>query len=298
VVATGLILLYHRVADLASDPQRLTVTPAHFNEHLDVLRRCGTPMPLRQLVDAAGRGALPPHAFAVTFDDGYEDNLDCGEPLLARHDIPATIFVTSSYVGSEREFWWDDLERVLLVTADHQAWHAELPDNPSPRHRLYRTLCELLRRVPEADRRMTLDELARSAGVGMKGRATHRAVARERLARACDGGLVDIGVHSATHPMLSALSLDEQRDEIQGSRQAVREITGMEPAAFSYPFGGRRDYTPATIACVRDAGFDFACANIPGLASTADDRFQVPRMLVRDWDGDAFSARVHEWFGA
>jgi peptidoglycan/xylan/chitin deacetylase (PgdA/CDA1 family) len=106
----------------------------------------------------------------------------------------------------------------------------------------------------------------------------------------------DIGVHSATHPVLSALSAEEERDEIAGSRQAIRDVTGRDPLAFSYPFGGRGDYSPATVAHVRDAGFEFACANIPGLVSATSDRFELPRMLVRDWDGGAFSARLHDWF--
>jgi peptidoglycan/xylan/chitin deacetylase (PgdA/CDA1 family) len=50
----------------------------------------------------------------VTFDDGYADNLHHAKPLLERYGIPATVFVTSDYIGQEHEFWGDKLERLLL----------------------------------------------------------------------------------------------------------------------------------------------------------------------------------------
>jgi peptidoglycan/xylan/chitin deacetylase (PgdA/CDA1 family) len=51
---------------------------------------------------------------AVTFDDGYADNLLNGKPLLECYDVPVTVFVTSGYVGAGREFWADELERLFL----------------------------------------------------------------------------------------------------------------------------------------------------------------------------------------
>ena len=57
---------------------------------------------------------MPRGAVGVTFDDGYGDNLRNAKPILDRHRVPATVFVTSGYVGARREFWWDELGRVVL----------------------------------------------------------------------------------------------------------------------------------------------------------------------------------------
>jgi peptidoglycan/xylan/chitin deacetylase (PgdA/CDA1 family) len=324
----GLILLYHRIAELTSDPQLLAVTPRHFAQHLEVLRDCGIPMSLPQMMSARRDRRLPHRAIAVTFDDGYADTLDCGESLLARHHVPATVFVTTSYIGAEREFWWDDLERLLLLpgrlpetlrlrigqtvhewrldeaaiydeetSRQHRGWTVECPADPSLRHSAYRALCRLLRTVPGDERRSALDELTRIAGATSTGRSTHRPVSHERLARACEGSLVDVGAHATTHSALSALSEAAQRSEIADSKARLQEITGREPAGFAYPFGGRADYARMTVALVREAGFAFACANIPAVVRPRSDRFQLPRVLVRDWDADTFAARLREWFG-
>ena len=214
----GLILLYHRIAELRSDPQLLAVTPHRFAQHLEALREYGRPMSLGEMDAALRDRRLPHRAIAVTFDDGYADNLDCGMPLLGRYETPATVFVATSYLGRDREFWWDDLERLLLLPGRlpetlrlqigstihewhlgdasvyseedyqrHSDWNVELAHDPSPRHTVYRVLCRLLRGVSGAERTAALDELSDLAGVTSTGRATHRALSARRARSACGG---------------------------------------------------------------------------------------------------------------
>jgi peptidoglycan/xylan/chitin deacetylase (PgdA/CDA1 family) len=105
------ILLYHRVTELTTDPQLLAVTPQHFAEQLDVLRRLAVPVKLADLVTgtAAARDAI-----AVTFDDGYADNLLEAVPRLRQFDTPATVYVATGTLDTRREFFWDELERIFL----------------------------------------------------------------------------------------------------------------------------------------------------------------------------------------
>ncbi len=110
----GLILMYHRVAEVDSDPWGLCVSPRHFSEQLEVLTEYGTSLGLSRFIHALNRGRLPPRPIVVTFDDGYMDNLSDAAPLLERYEVPATIFLVSGAMGRRREFWWDELERVLL----------------------------------------------------------------------------------------------------------------------------------------------------------------------------------------
>src|SRR5271166_86082 len=110
----GLILMYHRIVSSECDPWGLSVSPQHFAQHLETLRRFGQPMSLTQTVDALRRRDFSRPSLVVTFDDGYVDNLWNAAPLIERYETPATIFIAPSYIGSRREFWWDELERILL----------------------------------------------------------------------------------------------------------------------------------------------------------------------------------------
>src|SRR5262249_25579486 len=114
LTSRGLILLYHRVAEVQSDPWLLSVTPGHFAEQLTVLRKLGRPTRLRHLAQSLREGTRLYRPLVITFDDGYADNLYKAKPLLERYEIPATVFLTAGYLGQDREFWWDELERLLL----------------------------------------------------------------------------------------------------------------------------------------------------------------------------------------
>src|SRR5262245_13457331 len=110
----GLILMYHRVAELPLDPWGLAVSPGHFAEHLQVLHKHGQPLALSRAVARLQEHRLRRGTLVVTFDDGYSDNLYLARPLLERYDVPATVFLVTGYIGGDREFWWDELENILL----------------------------------------------------------------------------------------------------------------------------------------------------------------------------------------
>src|SRR5690606_6002950 len=109
------VLMYHRVAHDPLDPWRLCVRPEHFDAQLARLRSRRRVVPLRQLVAEHRARRLPHGTVAITFDDGYADNATRAVPLLRRHGLPATCFLTAGAIGAGREFWWDELEHLLLA---------------------------------------------------------------------------------------------------------------------------------------------------------------------------------------
>jgi peptidoglycan/xylan/chitin deacetylase (PgdA/CDA1 family) len=299
----GVILLYHRVAESQSDPHSLCVTPQHFAEHLEVLRQQSQPMRLRQLAGALSSGERLRLAVAVTFDDGYADNLYNAKPLLERYDIPATVFVTAGYVGSSREFWWDEIDRLLLqtdtlpkefqlkVNGNIYRWNL---DDPGLRQQCHRSLTGMLRGLPDSEQRMTLNSLLDWAGAESKSRPTHRPLSPDETLRLVEGELIEIGSHTLTHPILSALSVTAQQNEIRRSKIILEEILGHPVTSFAYPHGSRSDYTAETVAIVRGAGFTCACSVLFDAIWQCTDYYQLPRVKVDDWDGDTFS-RIIRW---
>lgn len=315
-----IILLYHRVAELTSDPQLLSVTPQHFAEHLEILRKHCRPIRLQQADKLLRRSVV------VTFDDGYADNLWNAKPLLARQDVPATVFVTTAYVKENREFWWDQLERFLLehktlpetlqlninggirqwelgTSADydentynhHRSWNVSEKNDPGPRQFVYRSLHQLLRPMAEHEQRNVLDQLRDLAGGPSTGRPTSPALSPAEVIELDAGGLVEVGSHSVTHPVLSGLSPAAQWTEIEQSKADLAEVLGRPVTSFAYPFGTRSDYTEETVAAIRRAGYHCACSNFAGVVGPDTDRFQLPRFVVRDWDGDEFNRRLGDW---
>jgi peptidoglycan/xylan/chitin deacetylase (PgdA/CDA1 family) len=323
----AIILLYHRVTELPSDPQWLCVTRQRFAEHLKFLQKHTHPLRLQQMVRALRDGNLPRQSVVVTFDDGYADNLYNAKPLLEHYDIPATVFVTTGYIETKREFWWDELDRLLLQSGTlpetlrlrikqnnyqwelgeaahysvdnyerNRSWHVGEQNNPTPRQRLYRSLCPLLRPLSDGERQNVLDQLLAWSGAESLSRPTHRTLSSEEIISLADGDLVEVGAHSVTHPVLSAIQADAQRNEIRASKNRLETILGRPVSSFAYPFGGRRDYSMETVANIREVGFSCSCSNFSGNVRRDTDLFQLPRYLVRNWDERQFAERIMEWF--
>jgi len=232
VFSRCIILIYHRVADVVSDPQLLCVSKTHFAEHLEYIRQHYHPMSLHDLNQAVSTGKIPRDGVVVTFDDGYADNLWHAKPLLEQYNVPATIFVTTGYVGQNREFWWDELERLLLLpeklperleiningefyewnlheskeqSAWNGRWDVTMGFCPGPRYEVYKSLHPLFRPLEYEKRQQALIELAQWAGVQEYGGSDYRTLELDELKTlSCDNGLVEIGSHTVTHSVLSA----------------------------------------------------------------------------------------------
>lgn len=324
----AIILVYHRIIGLSCDPQLLAVSPDNFAEHLEVLGRDYHVVSLTELLENIKRGTLHPRSVAITFDDGYADNLDNGQSLLAQYGFPGTVFVVSGQVDAEHEFWWDELEKVFLQPGalpgelrlsvngkfyekrlDHtreydaeryeqyRGWNVLIPESPTERQEIYRDTCQLLRPLDHVTRDAALEDIAQWAGVTRQARSTHRSLSADGLRQIASSGLIDIGAHTMTHPALSSLPSRDQHKEITLSKKLLEDILGQTINAFSYPYGTVSDYSSETVRLLRQAGFNYACSNFPGPVSKKSDRFQLPRHLVRNWDGKQFSMRLREWTG-
>ena len=111
------------------------------------------------------------------------------------------------------------------------------------------------------------------------------------------GRLVDIGAHTVTHPVLSLLPPAAQQAEIQGSKARLEEILGRPVTSFAYPYGLRSDYSAETVTVVKQAGFDCASSSYEDNVWRGSDRFQLPRRIVFDWDGEQFGRKLIQWLG-
>ncbi|MEW6601098.1 MAG: FkbM family methyltransferase [Nitrospirota bacterium] len=300
---TPTVLLYHRIADDPLDAQMLAVSPENFEAHLRLLTAQCRVLPLWELLEEVERGVSAPNSVALTFDDGYLDVLENAVPLLEKYMAHATVFVTSGMVGSDREFWWDELERIFLaggllpesidINFADEAIKLSL-NTPRERLRAHDEIASILRTARPEEIDMFVGQLFTGLGLDRSGRATHRIMSREQLLEMSYSPYIEIGSHTVTHPLLSALSKEQQRHEIAGSKDQVEEIIHREVRLFSYPFGSDDSFNSESKKLVSDAGYAAGIANIQGSISLPLDAYAVPRVLVRDWNENEFSGWLED----
>jgi peptidoglycan/xylan/chitin deacetylase (PgdA/CDA1 family) len=267
--------MYHRIAAVESDPWRLAVAPNRFEEQMRLLRERFSPIALRDLVAARESGTLPRGSVAVTFDDGYRDNLKAAKPLLARHDVPGTVFVISRYVGSTRDFWWDELDDLCRLPT---AVAAGLD---------YRATWERLRPLPMDTRLAELDALW--ATIGGEPHAATSVLGADELVELAAGRLVEVGAHTATHPVLPWLGRSAQLEEIRSGKAALEQMLGRPVTTFSYPHG---EYDEVSPGCALEAGLSCACTTRPEAVTSQTDPFRIPRLFVGNWPAGELEARL------
>jgi peptidoglycan/xylan/chitin deacetylase (PgdA/CDA1 family) len=295
--AGTIVLLYHRVARLERDPHGLAVAPERFTAHCEVLRRR---FEVVRLLDANPSR----RQVAITFDDGYADNVIEARPILATAGLPATFFITAGRIGQSGEAWWDRLEQIVWVSAPpidsleldiagSRLW-VDLR-SPGARERAYWALFWRLRPLRPAVIESVLVSVACQLQSPTDNRATHRWMTTDELRLLAEAANVDVGAHTLTHPLLASLSAEEQRQEIAGSRALLEQMVGGAPTLFSYPHGSPDAFNDLTLRLVRDAGYRIACIATRGIARAGSDPLRVPRNVVRDWEADQFEAWLDEW---
>jgi peptidoglycan/xylan/chitin deacetylase (PgdA/CDA1 family) len=315
------------VAKVSLDPQLLCVTPDHFEEHLKHLRHHYHPISLQDLKQRLDAGRTLRRTVVITFDDGYADNFHTAYPLLKRYEAPATIFIASGYVGLRQGFWGRELERILLraeelpeqlkvaicgqsylwdlgswarlpdtLPEEYYRWNATLESFPTPRHKAYLELQRLLRPLNKATQMSVLTELSLQARFAKDEPPVCRVLNPEELEVLDRDGLMEVGSHTVSHPVLAAQPLHIQRREIVESKHQLEALLEHPVNSFAYPYGTQEDIGQDSKKLVEEAGYELACANFIAPVTRGSDSFWLPRCLIRDWDGDEFASRLRGFF--
>ena len=295
-----LVLLYHRVAEDPIDSQLLSVSPKNFEGHLKELKTNYRVVPLRQLLHEVQIRQTRPNTVALTFDDGYLDNLTEALPLLEKYQIHATIFATAGNIEQGRGFWWDKLEylflgqhslpKILDVSDDEKEYKWPLC-TVQQRLIAYDQITALLKGKSNNEVEAFVQGLLQWACLRVNVDCGKPVLSISQLQQVSQSPWIEIGAHTLTHARLGALPVAQQEKEIVDSRKKLESWIGKPVTLFSYPYGSKWDFTSQTKSLVRQAGFHAGMANIQASVSPNMDIFEVPRRLVRNWSGNVFA----EW---
>ncbi len=168
------------------------------------------------------------------------------------------------------------------------------PSDPTPRHTIYRAIDQLVQSMSEVDRQQVLDLVLNWAGMTPTARSTHHALEPKKVVELKRGGIVDVGAHTVHHLELPAQPLHVQREEIRKSKSDLEHLLGHTVRGFAYPYGL---YSEESVAAVREAGFDYACACSSQTVRRNSDVYLLPRVDVLNWDGDGFAQRLRKHLG-
>jgi peptidoglycan/xylan/chitin deacetylase (PgdA/CDA1 family) len=315
----GIILMYHRIFQPEHDSWALCVSPENFVEHLSVIHELGHPISLEELIYGQKKRKLPNRSIVITFDDGYADNYYLAKPLLERKGIPAIFYITTGSIDSDKEFWWDTLEKIFLTPSVlpenlgltigkikrkwelgeasqyterdffcNTRWYAGDENVPSFRHKLFKELHTLLVPLSEDERDKILDDLINWSGNKLSMRSSYRALSEEEIID-FENDLLKIGAHTMNHLDLSQHSVNKQKNEIINSKIVLEKLLKHTVTHFSYPFGRFATTTPSLL---KENHFVSAVTTCGGVVNHLSDMYRLPRIEVRNWGRAEFTERL------
>lgn len=263
---TWAILMYHRVIDPASVPYYLQpgmyVRPETFRRQLSFLKKDANVLALDELCDILAKGETPPaKSVVLTFDDGWLDTYTNAFPILKEFELPASVFLPTSYIGSADWFWSDRFAKAIacLRNAGERCKNAaaRLFENEeigitiaqrfsellsiSPQELPGELECSIdfLKSLPINERKQAIRFLIRLAQEFSTYTLDRAFINWEEAKEMSDAGMV-FGSHTHTHQPVPQLSKAQIADEIKNSMQLMRKHGLNTTSVFCYP-GGYHD---------------------------------------------------------
>ena len=275
------ILLYHR---FSAGESSSTTSANNFKRHLDYLTSRYRVVPLSLIAQRVTDGKeLPARAAAITIDDGYRDFYEIAFPILRDYEIPATLFVVTDFIDRKTWLWPDKLmfaatrssADFLRVTVGGLTVKASLGDRAS-RLRVAAQINSVLKRISDDEKEAAIERIASSFGVQIPALPTEGfgPLTWEQIHELSSAG-VEIGSHTVSHPILTCVSVERLRLELEQSRFRLEKELARTVDLFCYPNG---DYDERVIREVKRAGYRCAVTTELRLAGRRDRPLALGRV--------------------
>ena len=208
---------------------------------------------------------------ALTFDDGYRDNLQYALPILERHQASFALFIATSFPDRLGELWWVALERVVAgagrivveIGGEERFFYCE---STARKYEVYAELYWWLRSLDDENKmRRIVRDLCRRYGVDFDSPCRELCMTWPEIAEIAKSPLATIGAHTINHVMLAKSPAAEAREEMKRSREVIEAALGRRCEHFAFPVGDKTSAGPREFQLAAEIGFKTALTTRPGV---------------------------------
>jgi len=289
----ALVLMYHRIID-PNDPHGIYaqpgmyVTPNSFDRQISFLKSKFRILLLEELVDKIKRNEMVGGCCAITFDDGWLDNHTNAFPILKKYQAPATIFLATDFIGTNRLFW---PEEICCYFQHNPAGRHAIDASPSQVLKFLReiegfgsenrdffldSIIGVLKEYSPVERKTILKYFQRMYKFQDMPR---QMLSWEEASEMSESGLIAFGAHTAGHEILDQLPISEAKDEIIRSKEDIECRLGVKVTTFAYPNG---NYSDNIQKLLWECGFVGAVTTKRGFLTNDAPLMEIPRIGIHE----------------
>jgi peptidoglycan/xylan/chitin deacetylase (PgdA/CDA1 family) len=278
------IVMYHGVVREPLDIGNWCfIEEACFRDQINYLKDHFHVVRFSEAIELLSEGRIDHPTATVTFDDGFQNNYDVAFPILREAGMPAIIFLTTGFLNSTDTLWFCRLNQAMVRTDRSKLdWNGRKYDLSSRRNKaqaLY-AIEQLLTPLPHGELLSQVRKIVKALGCepdeSIGSMSPFRMLSYEAIDEMRMAG-IEFGAHTYSHCILSRLSSEERRHEIETSVQAVTALTGQRCEFFAYPNGREDDYNAETIFILQSIGIKAAVTAQPGPNKSSDSLLTLKR---------------------
>ena len=288
----GAVLMLHHVGNRAPSyfggNDHLSIKPEFLTQMLDEFRHeCIDIVTLEEAIRRISTTSQTAPFVALTFDDGYRDNIETAYPILQSFRVPFTVFVCTGFVDRNTPIWWLSLEaivqsnNVVEIYLDGRSHRFECLGKSEKRSSFRKIIC-LLKHASFEQTEQCLARLFDDYEHDPIALVDKEMSTWAMLRELSKDPLVTLGAHTVSHPFLPKLSREEAQIEMVESRKRIKEETGCDPEYFAYPYGfeGAAGQREARLA--EEVGFKAAFTTRKGTLTTdhSEHLWCLPRVSI------------------
>ena len=286
------VLRYHSIREDPKQHQQYLTGIVHslarFDEHMRIIASEYAPVSLEEILGFAEEKApIPRRAVAVTFDDGFADNLEVAAPVMNRYGIKGTVYVSVGFVEARETLWFLRI-RNAFNTSTVLTWQGLQADreydfsHPDERYRAFLEASRACARETGEQQESLVSSIERRLGVAPL-RPERRIMLTWDDIRELQGQGHIVGSHTMSHPNVAHVGREEVVRELVDSKHRLEEKTRVSIVHCSFPKPILAPYfTEETIQEVRRAGYRTAVTCEPGVFRFGDDLLRINRCAVPD----------------
>ncbi len=309
VIPRRLTLCYHSLRSDSEHEQglnngyiarRLSLDVKLFEAQLRWLSTFATFVTLDQLFSDKDGQEKSNFKIAVTFDDGYQDNILLALPLLEKYRVPVTWFISTGFVENPYKLpWWNLLDFIT----EHYQGEFKVKNSvgysrydlllPAHRTRFVQELSMRFKNAPPDEYDRLQNEIEECI-MGILTLPRNGFASKDDISAATCSPWVTIGGHTVSHLNVAYSHPTRLESELIESREKLQAWTGQKLHWFAYPYGFPASWNNSAIDIVRSSGYKGAVTTVPGYLNRGIEcNYQIPRRAVQSgWDFPMFKAQI------
>ena len=264
-------LMYHKVKYKNFEQQM-----AYLTNNFEVIN------PL-SAVERIKKGVVSGKEIVITFDDGLKNTYINAYPILKKLRIPATLFLTTGYIGTSNLSWWNSIS-IFLGSCTIEQLKLIIPLNKktfssyklAKYKRCPQKLIDVLKNCDDKTRVIIVNRITKPIHNKLENIEYDNLFISWKEVYEMSG-VFNFGAHTHTHPILTKCSIHKAKNEIIKSKKIIKRKLGIVAKGFCYPNG---NFNIKIINLVTSLGFEYACTTINGAMRTEGDIFTIKRIGI------------------